>query len=213
MAKALFIFAIFYVQLSFAQDRCADTFAAEKIRIELGTEELRMIPLNKSYRHQLTRLFLESDVSRFFIGQRFDKEIVSRHILRAESDHGESRENFDGLWVISYKGEVGGYFVMAAVDGSWLPAEIAASFRKSRPDELHVAVGYALHPSLRGKGIATRALNIGVDFAKNTLKAKFVFASANNLNEPSSGVLLRNSFTPIHIGLERTKFVRRLDEL
>ncbi len=131
--------------------------------------------------------------------------------LGAALESAGSRKRFDGHWVIIYQGKIGGYLVMSAIDSAWLPVEIHADFPKNHPDELHLAVGYALLPTFREKGIASNALNIALDFAKSTLGAKYVFGSTNNLNEPSAEVLLRNGFAPIHVGPKRTKYLLKLD--
>lgn len=174
--------------------------------------DLALTPLTSVHRKQLYQLFTTEDVNRFFLGFASPEKATPEHIQRARKSLRTSRRNFDGLWMIEHKGAIAGFIMLTKVELNRLSLEHEAHFTKENPDDLDLAVGYALDPKFRGHGIATLALQVATKFADETLGARYIFASANKLNEPSKEVLLRAGYEIFpHSSEKQNKFFKRLN--
>jgi RimJ/RimL family protein N-acetyltransferase len=176
-----------------------------------GGAEVTLSPVRARHATFLKELFEVPDVNRFFLGNKSASESAKDHMSAAKNDLYRNREIFYGNWVIKDQGKVAGYLAMSAVETDWLPPKVQSKFRKTTSDELYLVVGFALLPEFRGNGTASKALMAALKYAKDTLRSKYVFASANNLNEPSIRLLKRNGFLPFHSGLKSTKFFLQLN--
>lgn len=175
-------------------------------------DNLKLVPLNIGDKENLSLLFSDPEVSRFFLGNQPVDQAVEEHLSRAERNAKNPRDRFDGLWAIMHDGAFVGIFMLTAIDVSDLLPEQRMNFRKVSRTDLYLNVAYALNPNYRGKGLASRSLTDGLEFAKNQLKAKFVFASTNHLNGPSKEVLFRNGFSVMPTWMiGKTKFYKRLN--
>lgn len=178
------------------------------LRTEVGFNDIILIPLRQKHRVELKNLYSTPDVNRFFLGRQSADSAVKAHLKSARNPHSGKRNSFAGRWVIEFKGSFVGYLEMVAMEPNSLPVEVAESFKKTNQDDLYLSVGYALDPAFRGNGIATKALSHAIQFAKDVLKPKYIFASTNSLNDASQKVLLRNRFSILPTyETKRIKFV------
>lgn len=114
--------------------------------------------------------------------------------------------------MIEYRGEIAGYIMLTKSKPALLSQEHQDRFPEESVDDLDLVVGYAVDPAFRGQRIATHALATALEFASSALNARYVFASANRLNEPSKVVLLRSGFEIFpHSDSRRHKFVKKLN--
>lgn len=63
-----------------------------------------------------------------------------------------------------------------------------------QPEHHRAEVGYVLHPSCWGKGIAQEAITAVLDYGFNTLKLRSIEANVNPANNASIKLLERNNF-------------------
>lgn len=106
-----------------------------------------------------------------------DMEEASAYIHKLE----ESYEQNDGInWMITLTGEDR---VIGTI-GFW---------RFDKPNH-RTEIGYMLLPEYWGKGIATEAMHVVLQFAFNVLKCHSIEANVNPENEASKNLLLKMGF-------------------
>ncbi len=190
------------------------TARAPRLRSEIRESELTLVPLRQRHFESLKSLLQTPDVNRFFSGGKSDPEgSAANHIRRAKRASGDRRETFDGQWAIEISGEFAGIIALTEVGLDRLPPEFGVRFPKEHPEDLYLSVGYALNPNFRGQGLASRSLNLVTEFARNTLGARYIFASTNALNDPSKDVLNRAGFEILPTSdSKRVKFFKSLSQ-
>lgn len=198
--------------LTMAQVRCELVAGTNDLRIQIQTQEIQLRPAGAYEKNQLINLLSEPDIQRFFLGNNPPEYAANAMLDRSKQTNGGDRDTFDGAWVVTYKNKPAGILMMSAISLEWLPPEIQSEFQKQSPSDLYLAVGYALKPEFRGYGVMSKAVNLAIEYAKNNLKAKYIFASANNLNTPSAKLLLKNGFQKLFQDEKRTKYILPLSE-
>lgn len=185
-----FSFCIFADERMYPQ-RCIKLLGGVGLR-----NNIRLIPINENDQSRLQVLFNLKDVQHFFIGE--ERPDLAKDIVVLEALPGSKRRDvFSGNWRIDYNGQFAGYVYLTVIDPAKFPAEQAGQFMKMDKDELHLELGYALFPRFRGQNIATEAIAALIDFSKNELGAKYVFAATRSENIPSQRVLEKNQFNEV----------------
>lgn len=209
--------ALVFLVLSTASSAVASTdcnrlLATATLHPTLTKDEITLTPLTRAHRKSLYQLFATEDVNRFFLGFASPEKATPEHLQRAQKSLKSTRRNYDGLWIIQYKNQIAGFIMLTKITPGRLSPEHESQFPSDNLTDLDLAVGYALDPKFRGHGIATRALDLATEFAKEMLEARYVFASANKLNEPSTKVLLRAGYEIFpHPSEKQNKFYKRLN--
>jgi len=211
MMTSILLISLLLPALSFSAIQCDQAVANRDLRIKLELQDIELQPVSFLKKSQLVNLLSEQDIERFYLGNKPAEPAASAFLLRSKSPNGGHRETFDGMWAIIYKNKPAGILAMSAVSPEWLPSEVQSEFQKQSNSDLYLAVGYALKSQFRGQGIVSRALSAAIDYAKSELKAKYLFASANNLNQPSAEVLLSNGFHILFRDEKRSKFILRIN--
>ncbi|MEQ1664394.1 MAG: GNAT family N-acetyltransferase [Bdellovibrionales bacterium] len=163
--------------------------------IPMSDNNIALTPLNERDKSNLTKLFKNHEVNRFFLGGQTARLESLTHIARSNKSSAKLRESFDGQWTINFNGIFAGYLIMTALNPENIPTGPTQNFEKVSDDDLYLAIGYALMPEFRGNGIASKSLALAIKFAQTFLRPKYMFASTNYLNEASKKVLLKNGFS------------------
>ena len=71
---------------------------------------------------------------------------------------------------------------------------------------------YGIQKEFRGKGYATEAARILVDFGQKELKLQGITAETSSKNKPSHQILKKLGFTIVKKDKERNKFTKKLEE-
>jgi len=179
-------------------------------RRELHDQDLALIPLNKNHYKNLIQLYSQADVKKYYLDSRNPHFSAKHTISRANNPISSERENIDIIWAIEESGRFVGVFNLSAIGPLWFPEELQTKFQR-KDNELFLAVGYALLPEFRARGLANRSLELALLFAKHVLNPKYVFASTNTKNENSIRALLKSGFLPLSSSsTESIKFYRNI---
>lgn len=85
-------------------------------------------------------------------------------------------------------------FVLVESTNNTLIGDIGVHFLETDPENTQVEIGYTLDKMYRGKGYATEALRVIIDYLFNTLKKRRIIASIDPSNSASIRLVERLGF-------------------